>query len=230
MRKLKNILYFQYPWRLWRTRLAGIYRYAARAGWNVQVVEHGLTAMPVVRELEYWRPDGCIVEGIVMECPGSKASDFGRTPVVFCDANREKAPRRFFGVEHDSAATAVLAARELLSLGFDDYAFVGNIRPHDWSRRREQVFAREVAAAGCAFHSFASGRDRSAEAFHGSNARFGRNCAAVVRILYKWYDPRRYAALYKARQFAGLLDIGGKSAWRKARKAYLKSASGGLAG
>ena len=72
--------------------------------------------------------------------------------------------------------------------------------------------------------------DRSAEAFHGSNARFGRNCAAVVRILYRWYDPRRYAALYKARQFAGLLDIGGKSAWRKARKAYLKSASGGLAG
>lgn len=165
MRKLKNILYFQYPWRLWRTRLAGIYRYAARAGWNVQVVEHGLTAMPVVRELEYWRPDGCIVEGIVMERPGAKASDFGRTPVVFCDANREKAPRRFFGVEHDSAATAVLAARELLSLGFDDYAFVGNIRPRDWSRRREQVFAREVAAAGCAFHSFASGRDRSAEAF-----------------------------------------------------------------
>jgi len=63
--------------------------------------------------------------------------------------------------------------------------------------------------------------DRSDEAFHASNARFQRNCVAVCKILYGWYDPRRYWAIHKARQFRAILDLCGKPAWRKARKDYL---------
>lgn len=58
--------------------------------------------------------------------------------------------------------------------------------------------------------------DRSDEAFHASNARFQRNCVAVCKILYGWYDPRRYFAIHKARQFRAILDICGKSAWKAA--------------
>ena len=35
---MKNVLCFQHLWRLWRDRLAGIYRYAARARWRMQLV------------------------------------------------------------------------------------------------------------------------------------------------------------------------------------------------
>ncbi len=150
---------------MWRTRLAGVYRYAAKAGWNVRIAEYGLTALPIRGELDYWRPDGCIVEGIVMEQEGARISDFGRTPVVFFDADRAKMPRNFFGVEHDSEATAMLAAKELLSLGLDHYAFVGNIRRRIWSETRQKVFARAVAAAGMTCSVFASEHDRTTSDF-----------------------------------------------------------------
>lgn len=44
---MKNIVFFQYPWRLWRNRLRGVYRYAEKADWRVQVVEYGRTALTV---------------------------------------------------------------------------------------------------------------------------------------------------------------------------------------
>ena len=164
-KKRRSVLFLQYPWRLWRTRLAGIYRYAAKVGWNVQIAEFGLTSMPIRRELAFWRPDGCIAEGIVTERYGNSVSDFGSTPVVFCDANKAKMPRRYFGVEHDSEATAMLAAKELFSLGFRNYAFVGNIRPRDWSLQRQEAFAKAVAEAGKTFCAFAVERDRSTAEF-----------------------------------------------------------------
>ena len=39
--KSRNVLFFQYPWRLWRDRLAGVYRYAKKARWQVSVAEYG---------------------------------------------------------------------------------------------------------------------------------------------------------------------------------------------
>ena len=151
---MKNVLYFQYPWRLWRTRLAGIYRYAAKAGWNVQMVEHGLTAMSVGRSLRFWEPDGCIVERSAMETPGFRASEFGAVPVVYCDPDPAAARGPVLAVEHDSSATAAVAARELLSLGLSHFAFVGNVIPRDWSDLRREVFADAVARAGATFAAF----------------------------------------------------------------------------
>ena len=105
---VKNIAYFPYPWRQWRVRLAGIYRYAEHAGWHVQVIEHGLTALPVRQALKFWNPDGCIVERSVMELPGFRHSDFGDIPVVYCDANPSTARRPIANVRHDSSETAAI--------------------------------------------------------------------------------------------------------------------------
>lgn len=154
---VKTILYFQYPWRLWRARLAGIYRYAAKAGWRVQMVEHGLTAASVAGAMRFWEPDGCIVERTVMELPWFRAREFGNVPVVFCDPNRTLLRKPFLGVEHDSAETAALAARELVSLGLRHFAFVGNIIPREWAERRRNVLAAEAAAAGGTFDAFDPG-------------------------------------------------------------------------
>lgn len=163
-----NIVYFQYPWRFWRTRLAGIYRYAASAGWRVQVIEHGLTALPVAKAIAFWRPDGCIVERSVMDTPGFRVSDFRDTPVVYCDANPKRFRRPSMAVVHDSSGTAALAARELISLGFRNFAFVGNIIPRDWSDRRRKVMAAEAAKAGGTFASFEPGGPDSIAAFFAS--------------------------------------------------------------
>lgn len=154
---MKTILFFQYPWRLWRARLAGIYRYAGKAGWRVQMVEHGLTAMSVAGTLRFWKPDGCIVERSVAELPGFRAREFGDVPVVFCDPNRALFRKPILGVEHDSGETAAFAARELVSLGLRHFAFVGNIIPREWSTRRRDVLAAEAAAAGGTFASFDPG-------------------------------------------------------------------------
>lgn len=146
--KTKNILFFQYPWRLWRDRLAGVYRYARKAGWQVSVAEYGRNFESIPAALRFWRPDGLIVEGGYTELADFRQSDFKGYPVVFCDARASRMRRPYSGVVHDSSETAMLAAKELLSLGFPDYAFVGNLQPRDWSDCRRQVFAKVVKAAG----------------------------------------------------------------------------------
>ena len=154
--RTRNILFFQYPWRLWRDRLAGVYRYAKKAGWQVGVAEYGRNFESVPAALKFWRPDGLIVEGGYTELADFRQSDFGGFPVVFCDARASRMSRTYSGVVHDSSETAMLAAKELLSLGFQDYAFVGNLQPREWSEHRRKVFAKAIKTAGrrlCVFQS-----------------------------------------------------------------------------
>ena len=144
----KEILFFQYPWRLWRERLAGIYRYAKDAGWHVSVAEYGRNFDSISDALKFWRPDGIIVEGGYTELEDFSQSAFKGVPAVFCDARASKMRRPYAGVAHDSSVTASLAAKELISLGRSNYAFVGNLQPRDWSEHRRNVFAQAVAATG----------------------------------------------------------------------------------
>lgn len=71
-------------------------------------------------------------------------------------------------------------------------------------------------AAGIHDLEFQFSEDRSDEAFHASNARFQRNCISVCKVIYKWYDPRRYLAMHDAKKFRAILDLCGKSAWKAA--------------
>lgn len=162
---MKTVLYLQSPWRLWRTRLAGVYRYAAKVGWHVQVAESGLTAPSVTETLAFHRPDGCIVDGVALRAAGARQEDFGDVPVVFCDPGDGDLTLPFLGVSHDSAETAGVAAGELIGLRLAHYAYVGFIRPHDWSERRREVFARAVADAGGDLRVFETGRPESIHAF-----------------------------------------------------------------
>ena len=163
--KTKNILFFQYPWRLWRDRLAGVYRYAKKAGWQVSVAEYGRNFESIPAALRFWRPDGLIVEGGYTELADFRQSDFKGYPVVFCDARASRMRRPYSGVVHDSSETAMLAAKELLSLGFACYAFVGNLQPREWSEHRREVFAKAVAAAGKRLDVFRSGTAEDFDAF-----------------------------------------------------------------
>lgn len=163
--KTRNILFFQYPWRLWRDRLAGVYRYAKKAGWQVGVAEYGRNFESIAATLNFWHPDGLIVEGGYTELADFRQVDFKGYPVVFCDARASRMRRPYSGVVHDSSETAMLAAKELLSLGFSDYAFVGNLQPREWSEHRREVFAKAVKAAGRRLDVFRSGAAEDFDAF-----------------------------------------------------------------
>ena len=152
--KSKNVLFFQYPWRLWRDRLSGVYRYAKKVGWQVSVAEYGRNFESIAAALKFWRPDGLIVEGGYTELADFRQSDFKGCPAVFCDARASRMRRPYSGVSHDSSVTATLAAKELMSLGFSDYAFVGNLQSREWSEHRRDVFAKTVVANGCGIHVF----------------------------------------------------------------------------
>lgn len=165
---MKSILYFVSPWRAWHKRLAGIYRYAAKHDWQVQVIERGLTALPVKKSLSFWHPDGCIVERSIMEKPDFHAEDFGTIPVVYCDPMLKRNQHSIIGISHDSSKSATLATNELLSLGFRHLAFVGNIIPRDWSTSRRKAMAATAAAAGATFASFEPGGSDSISDFYAS--------------------------------------------------------------
>lgn len=59
--------------------------------------------------------------------------------------------------------------------------------------------------------------EKSVEDFKSTNADFEHNGELMVYDLYKWYNPLRYVALYKARQFRGILDTFGWSAYLQAK-------------
>lgn len=163
--KSRNILFFQYPWRLWRDRLAGVYRYAKKARWQVSVAEYGRNFESIAAALKFWRPDGLIVEGGYTELADFQQSDFRGYPVVFCDARVSRMRRPYSGVAHDSSVTVMLAAKELISLGFSDYAFVGNLQPRDWSDHRRDVFSKAVTAAGGRLNVFESSAVQDLDVF-----------------------------------------------------------------
>ena len=180
---MKTVLYFQYPWRLWRVRLSGVYRHASRARWRIHVVEGGLGTMSVREALDFYRPDGCIVDGMAIGAPDDDFTDFGDIPVVVCDPSEDMPRERLLVVMHDSAETAAIAARELSSLGVSAYGFVGFIRPHDWSDRRRDVLAGVAAAEGVPLHVFDPGRPNSLAAFFEKIRPWLRSLPQPVGIL-----------------------------------------------
>lgn len=153
---MKTVLFFQASFCDSNQRqLAGVYDFARKARWNVQVVEYGATfskkRKPDVKALKaFWNPDGCIVD-----CGGAvevlKLADFGKTPTVFLDRHPASIEKGAVCVASDSAAIAKIAARELLSGGFAAYAYVDWYLPIEWSDERGDAFERIVACNGKRF-------------------------------------------------------------------------------
>ena len=129
-------------------RLAGMRRYAAARGWEVEAVrrqESRASMVPGV--LARHGPAGCIVEGDgrMDDLPPAL---FGRVPVAYIDVLDAKlcgdAPR----VVIDCDAVADTALRELSALKPSCYAAVGFVRPHEWSAWRIAAFRRRVEERG----------------------------------------------------------------------------------
>jgi len=146
----------------WRNKLAGVYRYAREAGWQVQSVDVKARDVPVRRLLEQWRPVGCIVDRAAT--PGRPPRNlFGGTPVVYIDQDPANGGRDITGVLHDCAATARPAIDELLSSGVADFAYVPHEAHHHWCDERRNAMASAVRSAGRKFHPVRREEDIAAQ-------------------------------------------------------------------
>ena len=161
---MRTIVYFQSAYcECNDAEIHGVFRWARKAQWNVQVIPYAEAAAsrlqtkqdergvpPVGKLVDFWRPEGAIVD-----CGAAvgllKPADFGTLPVVFLDCST-----RIDGVavRSDSGAIGESAARELLSLGFPNYAFVPWIEPLGWSRERGDVFVGCVRLNSLPCHCF----------------------------------------------------------------------------
>lgn len=150
-----------------RLEMEGIYSCARLHGWSVQTVEYDATGVWRGRQgkrarvpdvdalLEFWRPAGCIVE-----CAG-RVSDvsrgrFRRIPTVYLDRHPSTIHQGAVCVSSDAQSIAHCAVGELLSLGFEDYAYLPWPEETVWSRERGDLFERIVKMSGKTFHSFAA--------------------------------------------------------------------------
>lgn len=158
------ILYFQ-P----RTRtstpgkLAGVQEIADKAGCHVQALDALPTRAEFRALLDFWSPAGAIVE-----CGGDysdvDARLFAGVPTVFFNHTPATLPDGAFAVFHDQAATAELAAKELLLTGYGDFAFVPSFERRFWSDAREAGFRRALALNGktCRVLAFGGARTPTA--------------------------------------------------------------------
>jgi LacI family transcriptional regulator len=128
-------------------QFAGVREVALRRGAHVQVVYREPAAELVAELAELWHALGAVVECSSRTTP-IDASAFGTMPVVLLNADPSQRPETALSVCHDSAATARVAARELLSLGLAHFAFFPHPEPLHWSLTRERAFAEAIRMHG----------------------------------------------------------------------------------
>ena len=154
MSNIKTVLFFTSASRYsCRKRLAGTQRYFKDSDIQIQVIEQNHHKVNITKLIDFWHPIGCIVEcgsNNHERCPEA----FGKLPVVYLDKDPQSGKQVKFSVNPDLAGSAHMAARELLSLGFSDYAFVGFDRPLFWSNIRERIFIEDIHLNSCRCHVF----------------------------------------------------------------------------
>ena len=148
-----------------KAELDGINRFARERGWRIQTVEYGSVeengqklqdngAVFQVRSLiSFWNPVGCIVECSGL-APKFDIEHFEKTPTIFLDRHPSTLPKSASCVFSDADSIATCAAKELLPLGFANYAYVPWIQETVWSRERGERFEQFVRMNGKRFHKF----------------------------------------------------------------------------
>ena len=136
-----------------RKRVAGVQRYFDNSDIQVVVVESNYSHINVKKVLDFWHPVGCIAEcGSDMD--EYRPELFGNIPTVYLDRDPSLGQKIKFSVNADLAASAEIAAKELLALGYEDYAFVGFPLPLFWSKERENAFCAAIRLNGRRCHVF----------------------------------------------------------------------------
>ena len=157
---MKNILLFRSSFcRSNLLEYEGVFRYAREHDWRIQTIEYMDAALNRYRTqkddlstdiaslIRLWRPDGCIVEcGIAPDV--LHKSDFRKTPAVFLDRDPDTIECGAMCVYSDSDDIAATAAKELLRLDIENFAYIGWPEALSWSEGRGRVFASIIRKHG----------------------------------------------------------------------------------
>ena len=153
---MDTVLFFVYSTRyICQNRIDGARRYAKRRGWRIQVIERNSMdrLIDVKGVIDFWNP-----VGIIAECGGGvpevSRKSVGDIPLVYLDEDPNGEKGRGLYVNSNSTRVGEIAARELLSIGFPNYAFVGWLKKRYWSEDRRSAFERIIAAHGKGCFSF----------------------------------------------------------------------------
>ena len=133
----------------------GVRDFAQDAGWNIQSIKFDGSPFPIRELIKFWSPIGCIVDasGNGLRKDSIPYRAFGQTPVVYIGSDSLVVPPNATCVVHDAHATSETAARELLAMGFDHFAFLG-IKGRNWSLLRKDAFANAMRLNGRPFDAF----------------------------------------------------------------------------
>lgn len=133
------VLFFQSTHaKSWKDKLTGVYDYAEKSGWQIQVIEAGSDTGTIRDALQKWNPIGCLVDrGLQNGRPPIRL--FTGIPVVFLDQNPANAGN-CTTLTHNSAASVILAAEEFLRIGLQRLAYVAWNKPCFWSQERQMAF------------------------------------------------------------------------------------------
>ena len=129
--------------------MVGVREFAQGTDWELVNVAFDGSPIQVRDLVKFWAPAGCIVEatgdGVTEETIPKRS--FGDVPVVYIGGDTPVTPTGATCVIHDAAAAGETAAKELISLGFENFAFVG-IGDRSWSARRAEAFAAALRING----------------------------------------------------------------------------------
>lgn len=135
--------------------MAGVRDFAGSTDWNIQQIKFDGAPFPVRNLMKFWSPVGCIVEasgnGLNKNTIPHRA--FGKAPVVYIGGDSSVVPPNATCVVHDAKATGEAAARELMAMGFDHFAFLG-MKGRNWSLRRKNAFTDAMQLNGRPFGTF----------------------------------------------------------------------------
>jgi len=142
----------------------GVYEYGNEHEWQIQsvnvpsIIDCAVSSSVradrkwLLDLLAFWKPDGCIT---MWDAPATfhNHANFGRVPVVYCDAIPESMPAGANVVSIDSNAIANCAAKELLKLGLESFAYVSYPSHVAWCEAREKCFREIIELNGKSFSS-----------------------------------------------------------------------------
>ncbi|MGI5869847.1 MAG: substrate-binding domain-containing protein [Kiritimatiellia bacterium] len=148
-----------------RQMVEGIQKFARTTDWHLQTVEYAkeesgghrlvcvLMGSDIEDLLDFWKPDGCIVEcGKPVNLLGP--ADFQNCPTVFFSRHPSADHPGMVCIYSDAESIVKLAARELLTTGYKDFAYVPWTEDTPWSVERGEAFAKIIRLNGKALHVF----------------------------------------------------------------------------
>jgi len=140
-------------------KLSGVYAAAKDLGWIVQDIEMQRTKRSFVDFMDFFKPDGCIVD-CDDELGKIAPEKYPSVPFVYLDCDERLTPRIVHTVKNDSAACVDIAFRELSRIRPKSYAFIPWCTSVDWSIRRQERFSELAEQSGVSYRTFSAGWSR----------------------------------------------------------------------